>query len=190
MRLRAHSGNVQHRLSGPQVRAPTTTRSLQHFAPVRRSQPVFAISRSFATAVRPHARVIRAMLDRPDLAVGRDSEEVFRIVFALEIELSFGSTGPSGQVAANVPRVKVLNPRTSMEPAVENVPFEQGLREFRWTPDKDIIIDHRYAETELGRLPEPAAEPVKLRVGGYRRAPAARHTHGATPHADDTHCHG
>src|ERR1041385_7634203 len=42
--------------------------------------------------------------------------------------------------------------------------FRQGLREVGYTEGKDIIIEDRYAEEKLDRLPHFAAELVALKV--------------------------
>jgi putative ABC transport system substrate-binding protein len=64
-----------------------------------------------------------------------------------------------------VPRVGVLNPHTSTEfPTVPRDPFEHGLRGLGWTPGASPLIEYRYAEGEVDRLPELAAALVRLPV--------------------------
>src|SRR4026207_1832837 len=42
--------------------------------------------------------------------------------------------------------------------------FEAGLRELGWTPGSNVVIDYRYAEGNLDRLPALAAELVRSPV--------------------------
>ena len=42
--------------------------------------------------------------------------------------------------------------------------FRQALRELRWVEGQNIVIDYRFAEGRLDRLPDLAAELVRLKV--------------------------
>jgi putative ABC transport system substrate-binding protein len=42
--------------------------------------------------------------------------------------------------------------------------FRQGLRELGWAEGRNIVIDYRFAEGRLDRLPDLAAELVRLKV--------------------------
>jgi putative tryptophan/tyrosine transport system substrate-binding protein len=48
--------------------------------------------------------------------------------------------------------------------AARNEVFRQGLRDLGYVEGKNIIIEYRYAEGKLDRLPDLAAELVRLRV--------------------------
>jgi putative ABC transport system substrate-binding protein len=64
-----------------------------------------------------------------------------------------------------ISRVGVLSPQPSTEPStVQREPFERGLRQLGWTPGSSILIEYRYAEGEVDRLPALAAELVRLPV--------------------------
>jgi putative tryptophan/tyrosine transport system substrate-binding protein len=64
-----------------------------------------------------------------------------------------------------VPRIGVLSPQPSTEPpTVQREPFARGLRALGWTPGVDILIEPRFAEGEVARLPALAAELVQLPV--------------------------
>ncbi len=85
----------------------------------------------------------------------------------LLITLAFGIVATplaaEAQPSTKVPRVGILSPQKSTEPpTVQREPFEHGLRELGWTPGGTILIEYRYAEGEVDRLPELAAEPVRL----------------------------
>ena len=42
--------------------------------------------------------------------------------------------------------------------------FRQGLRELGWVEGQNIVIEYRYAEGRFDRLPDVAAELVRLKV--------------------------
>jgi len=67
------------------------------------------------------------------------------------------------QQAGKVSRVGVLLPRGPVPvPALE--PFRQGLRDLGHVEGKNIAIEYRYAEGKFERLPDLAAELVRLKV--------------------------
>src|SRR5207244_6874774 len=65
-------------------------------------------------------------------------------------------------------------------------PFRQGLREVRWVEGQNIVIDYRYAEGRVDRLPDLAAELVRLKVdlivsGGTQGVTAAKNATETIP---------
>ena len=86
-------------------------------------------------------------------------------VAVLAAFLSWGSGIVNAQIVAKVHRVGVLSPTKSSEPAsFQREPFERGLRELGWLPGQNIIIEYRYAEGDIARLPALAEELVRLPV--------------------------
>ncbi len=68
------------------------------------------------------------------------------------------------QQATKIPRVAYL---TAVSPSVNparHEAFRQGLRELGYVDGKNIVIEWRYAEGKLDRLPALAAELVRLKV--------------------------
>src|SRR6266498_3276934 len=64
--------------------------------------------------------------------------------------------------------------------------FRQGLRELGYVEDKNIVIEWRYAEGKLDRLPALAAELVRLKVdvivsGGSTATRPAKEATNTTP---------
>ena len=68
--------------------------------------------------------------------------------------------------AGKVPRVGVLSPGNPPpgDAFHQRDRFETGLSELGWKPGSNIVIDYRYAEGKLDRLPGLAAELVRLPV--------------------------
>src|SRR2546425_4415847 len=68
--------------------------------------------------------------------------------------------------APNVPRVGVLSPgKPPPDDAFrQREHFEAGLRELGWTAGSNIVVDYRYADGNLDRLPALAAELVRIPV--------------------------
>ena len=70
------------------------------------------------------------------------------------------------QPAGTVARVGVLSPGNPppRDAFRQREWFEAGLRELGWTPGSNIVIDYRYAEGKLERLPALAVELVRIPV--------------------------
>ena len=70
------------------------------------------------------------------------------------------------QQGAKVPRVGVLSPGNPPpgDPFRQAERFEAGLVELGWKPGASILIEYRYAEGKLDRLPAMAAELVAIPV--------------------------
>jgi hypothetical protein len=77
-----------------------------------------------------------------------------------------GPFAAEAQQAGKVPRVGVLSPgKPPRDDAFQQRDrFEAGLRALGWKPASTILIDYRYAEGKLDRLPALAAELVRLPV--------------------------
>jgi len=68
------------------------------------------------------------------------------------------------QQAGKVPRIGFLGVTSpSDRPSLLDA-FRQGLRELGWVEGQNIVIDYRYAEGRVDRLPDLAADPVRLKV--------------------------
>src|SRR5215470_16518662 len=83
---------------------------------------------------------------------------------ALVVLLSVLCFPAEAQQPKKVPRIGYLgvNPRSISPVRIDA--FRQGLRELGYTEGKNIVIEWRYAEEKLDRLPALAAELVRLKV--------------------------
>ncbi len=66
------------------------------------------------------------------------------------------------QLAGKVWRIGVLRPGLPSDPMVSA--FREGLRELGYIEGRNILIEERYAQGKLDRLPDLAAELVALKV--------------------------
>ena len=95
---------------------------------------------------------------------------------------------PSAQAqqTGKVPRIGFLDNGTASSIAVRLEAFRQELTKLGWIEGKSIIIEYRFAEGKTERLPELAADLVRLRVDlivttGDLQASAAKKTTTAIP---------
>ena len=68
------------------------------------------------------------------------------------------------QQPKKVPRIGYLTGSSPSANAARNEAFGQGLRELGYVEGKNIVIEYRYAEGKLDRLPVLAAELLRLNV--------------------------
>ena len=68
------------------------------------------------------------------------------------------------QQAGKVPRIGYLRSTSPSDRPPLLDAFRQGLRELGWVEGRNIVIDYRYAEGRFDRLPDLAAELVRLKV--------------------------
>jgi putative ABC transport system substrate-binding protein len=66
------------------------------------------------------------------------------------------------QPATNVPRVGLLRPGSPPDPYVEA--FRRGLNDLGYAERKNIVLEYRWAEGRLERVPHLAAELLQLKV--------------------------
>jgi ABC-type uncharacterized transport system substrate-binding protein len=86
------------------------------------------------------------------------------------------------QRATKVSRLGYLSPLSAANPYPPSEAFWQGLRDLGWIEGKNIAIEWRFAEGKAQRLPDLAAELVRLRVDLIfaETTPAARAAMQAT----------
>jgi ABC-type uncharacterized transport system substrate-binding protein len=87
---------------------------------------------------------------------------------ALFITLAFGLLGAlpatEAQQPANIRRIGYLSPAWFTLHTHNREAFLQGLHELGWVDGRNITIEYRYAEGRYDRLPDLAAELVRLKV--------------------------
>jgi putative ABC transport system substrate-binding protein len=68
------------------------------------------------------------------------------------------------QQPTKIPRIGYLSSASAAATSFRTEPFRRGLRERGYVEGKNIVVEYRYAEGKLDRLPALAAELVRLRV--------------------------
>jgi len=109
---------------------------------------------------RPHASAIAA-------AVRGSGDRVMdrrEFISGLTIGLLAAPIAGDAQEAGKIPRVGFLGPRTRADARPFSDAFLRGLRDLGWVDGKNIAIEYRFAEGRLDRLPDLAAELVRLKV--------------------------
>ena len=92
----------------------------------------------------------------------------------------------AAQSVGKVPRIGYLSSNSPAGAAHLIEALRQGLRELGWVEGRNIVIEYRFAEGRIDRLPELAAELVRLNVDLILAVPtvstvAARKATGSIP---------
>ena len=97
------------------------------------------------------------------------------------------------QQAGKVPRIGFLDNSTASGSAVLVEAFRQEMSKLGWIEGKNITIEYRFAEQKLERLPELAADLVRLKVdlivaSGGPTGVSGEESNHYHPHRDDELC--
>ena len=87
----------------------------------------------------------------------------FRLLLII-VALGAGAAIADAQQPAKVPRIGFLSSGSPSSISARTEAFRQGLRELGYVEGKNLVIEYRYAEGKLDRLPALAAELVRLKV--------------------------
>ena len=93
-----------------------------------------------------------------------DAELSRRSVLAGGFAFLLAPLAAEAQPAGKVPRIGFLGTRSPSDTAPYLDAFRQGLRERGWVEGQNIVIEYRWAEGRFDRLPDLAAELVRLKV--------------------------
>ena len=85
-----------------------------------------------------------------------------RLLVTLALSIGVAPVISEAQRAAHMPRVAFLDPGSPTSPQVCPAGFRQGLRDLGYVEGQNVVIESRYAEGQLTRLPALAAELVHL----------------------------
>ena len=84
------------------------------------------------------------------------------LVLAMGAALAAGSSEPRAQATARVLRVGYIVVATPEEQAHLTRAFEDGMRDLGYVEGRDVVFERRFAHGDTARLPELAAELVRL----------------------------
>ncbi len=106
------------------------------------------------------------------------------LVLALVLGILVAPRATEAQQAGMVPRIGVLSQAAPPNNRVESL--KQGLRDLGWVEGQNVGVEYRYANDKLERLPQLAAELVRLKVdvivtGGEPAIRAAREATSTIP---------
>jgi ABC-type uncharacterized transport system substrate-binding protein len=87
-----------------------------------------------------------------------------KLLFWLLITVLLITSSAQAQQAGKVSRIGFLDNSTASGIAVLLDAFQQELTKLGWVQGKNIAIEYRFAEQKLERLPELAADLVRLKV--------------------------
>jgi len=127
----------------------------------------------------------RTKREKPERNGGFMSKKV--ICFALGAMLLALSVPAEAQQPKKIPTIGVVIPGSRPIYAARIEEFNNGLRELGYVEGQNIAIEYRYAEGKFDRLPDLAAELVRLRVdvivaaGGIQAIRAAKNPANTTP---------
>src|SRR5262245_55134834 len=85
-------------------------------------------------------------------------------IFAIAIAFALGGVEARAQQTGKIFRIGFLDASTASGSAVRLEAFRQELRKLGWIEGKNITIEYRFAEQKPERVPELAAELVRLKV--------------------------
>src|SRR5438132_6753149 len=117
---------------------------------------------------------------RQGTAVNRASMAGKTIIVIWLFALALAPFGlAEAQQPGKIPRIGYLSAPSRSAQSARHESFRQGLRELGYVEGKTIVIEWRFADGQLERLPDLAAELVRLKVevivaGGLPAARAAK----------------
>src|SRR5262245_5904908 len=85
-------------------------------------------------------------------------------IFAIALTFFCGEAAAQAQQAKKIPRIGFLSPQAQTSSPHATEAFLRGLRELGYIEGQNIAIEYRWAEGKFERLPELAAELVRLKV--------------------------
>jgi putative ABC transport system substrate-binding protein len=85
-------------------------------------------------------------------------------IFSFVVTLAIGGAVASAQQPGKLFRIGYLDQSTASGSAVRLEAFRQELSKLGWIEGKNLIIEYRFAEQKNERLPELAADLVRLKV--------------------------
>jgi len=100
------------------------------------------------------------------LGVRREARAMKHKTFALTLCTLLGalSLPAQAQQPRNIPRLGLLSANSAQNESGRLAVFREKLRELKYEEGKSILIEYRFAEGKLDRLPELASELVRVKV--------------------------
>ena len=93
------------------------------------------------------------------------------LVLALALAVLLVTPRAAGAQPAKVARIGYLSPLSASADSTHSEAFRQGLRDLGYVEGRNAVIEARYADGKFARLPDLAAEIVRLKVDVIVAAP-------------------
>ena len=111
-------------------------------------------------------------------------------LFAVVVAFALFGAVAHAQQTGKIPRIGFLDDGTASGSAVLVEAFRQELSKLGWIEGKNITIEYRFAEQKPERLPELAADLVRLKVdlivvSGTTAGVSGEESNYYHPHRDD-----
>ena len=87
-----------------------------------------------------------------------------RLICAISLAMLLAPLGAAAQQPGKVPRIGYFSAGSPSSAPHLLEAFRKGLRELGWVEGQNIVVDYRFAEGRFDRLPDLAAELVRLKV--------------------------
>jgi len=101
---------------------------------------------------------------RPARPLSRSRFRPLALVFVAALSFAFAPVTADAQPPAKIPRIGFLSSNSPSDTALWHQAFRLGLRDLGWVEGQNISIEYRYAEGRSDRLPDLAADLVRLKV--------------------------
>jgi putative ABC transport system substrate-binding protein len=101
---------------------------------------------------------------RPDNLKSKIQNLKWGGLVAISVAFAICGAVATAQQAKKVPRIGFIGGSSASAVAARLEAFRQGLRELGYVEEKNIVIEYRYAEGKVDRMPDLAAELVRLKV--------------------------
>ena len=108
--------------------------------------------------------VIRFLISHSDNRQSKIQNRKWVRIVALAVILAICGARAEAQQPTKVPRMGFLSPFSPSATAIWLQAFRQGLHDLGWVEGKNISVEYRYAEGRNDRLPDLAADLVRLKV--------------------------
>jgi putative tryptophan/tyrosine transport system substrate-binding protein len=113
-------------------------------------------------------KAVRKIIQSESLSVNNLKSKIQNLkwvgILTIAFTIAFGWAGVSAQQTGKIFRIGFLDPSTTSGSAVLVEAFRQEMRRLGWIEGKNIAFEYRFAEQKLERLPELAADLIRLKV--------------------------
>ena len=115
---------------------------------------------------------------------------LFGLAVALAVGVTLAPPAGEAQQTGKAVRIGYLSPLSAAADSAHGEAFRQGLRDLGYVEGRNFVIEARYADGKFARLPDLAADIVRLKVDVIVAAADPSGTSRPTSNSDDPHRNG